>query len=554
MQHLRVSVISVGSGLALPVEIYTPSGSLIGSGAVSTWRDKLFELPLQKRGQTERPFERVYVFAKLPSGETIQEVAELDASGGQAVLNATKQSPHEWLEWVTPFRSLQHLSGEQVHDPEKRSVSISRRIGKVWATLWKFHEQRWEATEVRFESRKGNRGIRQLVIDVPRCPHLLQLGGEELAWRLVSLPPGERVNIALTPSPQEAGGDALDITLGRAYSENDLVMSYLSRGALPEVSRLAEIMNIAERMLYGKFDDPISAVAGGYVLLRTGQLERRERWLKNLETHFSHIADVKILKAALAREKEGVLENDIRQMLLDAMEVGLPIFSLGMTLLLDSMAAMHRGERENRQFHRAYLAVQAYARAKCSNGAYLTFYGKSPAEPLWSPIYGTEQAGAATPVSQGSSPPVFMRRPKGSPRSARYGATSVTLPPAPVSGQMLEASRESRKTLQRSVETEHWLSLSDLPEPMREQARLIKDPAVLSVEIRRIPEYLAAKEFESDMQTVRDTFFRVTRDIPIRLESATKRESIVERRPKQNARYWEFARVSHSISVMDEDE
>lgn len=85
-----------------------------------------------------------------------------------------------------------------------------------------------------------------------------------------------------------------------------------------------------------------------------------------------------------------------------------------MTLLRDSMAAMHRGIGEKRNFHRAYLAVQAYVRAACSKSAYLAFYGKIPAEPLWIPVYGTGQAGAAKPVSLGSSSPVFMRRPKGS--------------------------------------------------------------------------------------------------------------------------------------------
>ncbi|HGW5375678.1 TPA: hypothetical protein ACNIJL_004708 [Pseudomonas aeruginosa] len=548
MQRLRVRVNSAGALLALPVEIYTPSGSLIDSGVASSWYENTFDLDLRKSSQVERPLERVYVFAKLPGGTTIQEVVELNAGGGEAILNATEQSPYAWLEWVTPFRSLQHLSGEQANHPMGPSVGTSRRIGKVWATLWQFQDQRWEATEVHFDSLRGSRGIRQLTIDVPRRPHLLQLGGEELAWRLVSLPPGERVNIALTPSPQETGGDALDITVGRQYPDNELVMSYLSRGALPEVSQLAEFMQIADRMLHDKFDDPISAVAGGYVLLRTGQLDRRERWLRNLERHFSYIADVKILKAALAREQEGVPENSIRQMLLDSLEIGLPIFSLGMTLLIDSMAAMHRGERENKQFHRAFLAVQAYVRARCSTGAYLAFHGKSPAEPLWSPIYGTEQSGAATPVSQGSSAPVFMRRPKGSPRSVRYGATSVTLPSAPVSGQMLETSHESLKTPQPIVESDHWLSVSDLPKTVRDQARLIKDVAVPSFEILRIPEYLAAKEVESEKQTVDDALAIQTRSPAVKLESVT------ESRPKQNAQYWKKARVTHSVSVMDEDE
>jgi hypothetical protein len=545
MQLLRVSV-KAGSTLALPIEIYTPRGSLIGSGAVSSMRDKVFELPLQEKSRISQSLERVYIFAKLPGGATIQEVAELDAGGGEAVLDVTKHSPYEWLEWVTPFRSLRHLSGEQNHEPDGNSVRSSRRIGKVWATLWEFQDQRWEARTVLFESRRGDRGIRQLTIDVPRRPHLLQLGGEELAWRLVSLPPGERVNIALTPSRQDVGRDALDITVARQYPENELVMSYLSRGDLPEASRMAEIMNIADRMLYGKFDDPVSAVAGGYVLLKTNQLERREGWLRNLERHFPYIADVKILKAALAREQDGVAEKDIRQMLLDAMEVGLPIFSLGMSLLLDNMAAMHRGEGENSKFHRAYLAVQAYVRAKCSKGTYLAFYGKSPAEPLWSPIYGTEQAGAATPLSQGSSPPVFMRRPKGSPRSVRYGATSVTLPLAPVNGKMFEASREPLTTPQRLIEVDRWLSLLDLSRPLLERAKLRGDVVLPSVEIQTLPDYLAVQE-EAMKIALRTSERQMHKSI---LEP----QGVVNSRPRQNAKYWQAARISHSTSIMDEDD
>ncbi|HHQ6589687.1 TPA: hypothetical protein ACSTLS_001232 [Serratia fonticola] len=545
MQQLVVSL-KAGSDLALPIEIYTPKGSLIESGAVSSNHSKIFELPLLEKSGEDRFLDRVYVFAKLPGGVTIQEVAELDVHGGKAVLDVAKSSPYEWLEWVTPFRSLHHLSYKKTLELDGVSVRPLRRIGKVWATLWEFREQHWEAKNIHFESRQGDRGILQLTIDVPFRPHLLQLGGEELAWRMVSLPPGMRVNIALTPSLQQVGGDALDITVGREHPENELVMTYLSRGNLPEVSRLAQLMEIADHMLYAKFDDPISAVAGGYVLLKTNQLERREHWLQNLERHFPHIADVKILRAALAREQEGVSEKDIRQMLLDAMEIGLPIFSLGMTLLLDSMAAMHRGVGEKRKFHRAYLAVQAYVRAGCSNGAYLAFYGKSPAEPLWIPIYGTEQAGAATPVSIGSSPPVFMRRPKGSPRSALYGATSVVLPSAPVSGQMFEIGRESLKTPQRLVGSDHWLSSLDLPKALLEDAKLTGSLALPSLVIQRLPDYLAVKE---DADTPMDV--SLNNELP---KSSLSPERAAKPRPKRNAKYWQDARTSHSILVMDEND
>lgn len=56
MQHLRVSV-KAGSALALPVEIYSPKGSLIGSGAVSSRFDKVFEFPLQEKGREGQPLE-----------------------------------------------------------------------------------------------------------------------------------------------------------------------------------------------------------------------------------------------------------------------------------------------------------------------------------------------------------------------------------------------------------------------------------------------------------------------------------------------------------------
>lgn len=546
MQYLLVSV-KAGSNQALPIEIYTPEGSLINSGAVSSNQNKSFDLPMQQKEDDGRVFERVYVFAKLPGGETIQEVADLDIWGGKVVLDVAKSSPYEWLEWVTPFCSLSHLSYKNIQEPTGLSIHQSRRIGKVWATLWEFREKSWESKNVNFERIEGDRGILQLTLDVQCCPHLLQLGGEELSWRMISLPPGKRVNIALTPSMNETRGDALDITVGQEQRENELIMSYLSQGRLPEVTKLAELMEISDRLLFDKFNDPISAVAGGYVLLKTNKLEERESWLDNLNRHFPYIADIKILKAALAREKEGILEKDIRQMLLDSMEVGLPIFSLGITLLHDGMAAMHRGADETRNFHRAFLAVQAYVRAGFSKGAYFAFYGKSPAEPLWIPIYGTEHSGAATPVSLGFSPPVFMGRPKGSPRSVRYGKTSVTLPSAPVSVQIFDVIDEYNKKQLDHVESAHRLNISDLPEPILKQTRSSVSSALTSRVLKRLPDYLVVHELNENL-----------RDVAVNKVAQSKLSLPPERKGKaksiRNAKYWKSARISHSILVMNEDE
>lgn len=541
MTQLTVSVSGSWSEsrlLTLPVDVYAPDGRILASGTASPSQPGRFELSAW-RGL---PWDRVHVLGKLPNGSSIQQTVELRGDHVEATLHLGDESPHEWLQWVTPFRSLGHLRSAA----ESGAVS-NRRIGKVWMTLWSLRDGRWEAQGLQPRERQRDNGIQQLVVDIPLLPHLLQVGGEEVAWRLISLPPGGPVRVAMTRSATEEG-DALEITVGRAEPDNELIMSYLARGAVAEASRLAEAWDVADLLLYEKTRDPVSAAAGAYVLLKNRRLLHRRNWVANLVEWFPYMADGAIVSAALALQREDAKESEIRALINLALGRGLPIFAMGASVLVETMAAVHRGKRETKRFHAAYLAAQAYARAHCLGGAYFAFYGKSPAEPSWTPIYGQEGKPVDYPSSMvKTGDAVIYARPTGSIQAGKFGYTRVALPRAPVNPQVVkelyvEASRMGEEmaahtaSVQRPRSAERlFLQTVDLGVPKME-TRFLQEFTVGSE--RGVPQVERAASARPRMKPL--------------VESVADRTAKSARR--QTAKYWREERFNHAVTVFDGDE
>lgn len=511
--------------LTLPVDVYAPDGTLLASGTASPGRPAYFELPQRQ----DRQRNRAYVLGKLPNGTILQQTAELNDELAEATLRLGDESPHEWLQWVTPFHSLDHLRNRG--DASKQS---SRRIGKVWMTLWGLHGGRWKGQEVEAVERHRDDGMQQWVLDVPSSSQLLQIGGEEVAWRLVSLPPGGRVRVALTRTAGEKG-DSLDITVGRSQPDNELIMSYLARGAIAEAGRLGEVWNAADLVLYAKKRDPVAAAAGAYLLLKNRRLQARRKWVDNLVEWFPHLPDGAIVSAALALQRDDATEFEIRTKLDLALNRGLPVFAMGATVLVETMAAVHRGKRETKRFHAAYLAAQAYARARCSNGAYLAFYGKSPAEPSWTPIYGLQNQPSGNPASASPADTVVYSRPWGGIQAGKFGSTRVALPRAPVNRELVEALRVKSNRLE------------NVPGQLQ-----VVDPLFHHSVNRGVPiiETSFLQEFsvpsERGEELVAHDALAPSREVPhIKQEGSSA--------PRQTAKYWRQERLKHATTVFDDE-
>ncbi|OZY86063.1 hypothetical protein CBP51_03255 [Cellvibrio mixtus] len=342
------------------------------------------------------------------------------------------------------------------------------------------------------------------------------------------------VQIALTRSDREYG-DTLDVTLGRKNPDNDLIMSYLASGAIEEANRLGEALKDADLLLYRKINDPVAAAAGAYFLLKSDNLKRRQSWVKNLVNWFPYLADGPILSAALGVQSDDVPESQIRDMITLALNRGLPVFSLGMTLLMETMAAIHRGDKESKKFHSAYLAVQAYTRARRSKGVYFSFHGKSPAEPTWVPIYGME--GAAD--YRGA---VVYSRARGSRQKAKFGGLSISLPRAPVAARIIDElnigtdtrrAEESTLLNLKAIQLENWPS-----EGVYRNTKILGLPVIetnflndFSVQSKRI----ATGFLMSQPESIENSF---------RIEK-------VKSNPKKVTKNWNEQRIKHATTVFD---
>ncbi|MHC8309236.1 hypothetical protein ACYZUC_06420 [Pseudomonas sp. GT1P32] len=394
MNILTVSVagrVSDSRLLTLPFEVFSISGERLGKGTASPAEPAKIQL----RDGPSTASGRVYVLAKLPNGSQVQEVAQLQDGQGNVTLLQSADSSSDWLEWLKPFRSLEHLKATvQV---EFSPAAPLRRVGKVWRLVWTLKNGQWDASDLQPSKTESEGDIQQYWFDVPDQPHLLQIGGEDVAWRLVSLPPGGEVRVALTPSDKTIG-NSLDITIGRENADNELIMSYLARGAMEQVTSLADAWQTADQMLQGKYRDPVGAVAGAYVLLKLRRLDQRRGWIENLVDSFPHLADAAIVSAASLLQDDAPDETLIRVRIKQALTNGLPVFALGAKLLVETMAAIHRGENESPEFQTDYLLAKTYARAICTQGAYFAFYGRNPKAPSTRPTYGLQDSATSTPL------------------------------------------------------------------------------------------------------------------------------------------------------------
>ncbi|AGS25793.1 hypothetical protein [Rhizobium etli] len=521
--------------LTLPLDVYSSKGDLLASGAASPHRPANFIVS----GGGPRS-KRLYVVAKLPSGSTLQESVDTKDDSGSVEFELG--SPHEWLQWVAPFQSLDHLRDDITVDPHWR-----RRIGRVWMTLWSLIGGRWQSQKIDVASRQSDpTGIQQVTLQIPNYPHLLQVGGDEVGWRLVALPPGQMVRVALTRSAGK-DGDAVNITIAREQADNEIILSYLAGGAIGEANALAETLDIADRLLQEKIGDPVSAVAGGYFLLRNNKLETREDWVHNLKNWFPEMADGAILSAALAARSDGAREARIRKDIEIALNRGMPIFAMGAEILLRTMAAVHRGENEKKGFHQRYLALQAYVRASIPAGPYFAFEGLSPAEPTWVSVFGPQDQ------------PGFGDEPDGTPRGllvysrpqtlrARYGQTAVKLPRAPVSTSVATAMEKAILTIPAALPSPDVPAVTIKRLTARENNRNLPIRETTFLSHLTAPETIPALRLDDGRRR------RYSRGSPVSKSVADGIPTIGagETQPKQTERYWRTQRERNAFTLFDE--
>ena len=147
------------------------------------------------------------------------------------------------------------------------------------------------------------------------------------------------------------------------------MFGYLTSGDLPRAAILAS-QGQARDLLFYKWDNPIAAAAGAYILISGQQVqhiftpEEWHKWVRNLMDWFPWMADGAIQYGWLQLWKGD--DTEARKAFINAFERGLPFYSIGVRWLLDGLTILAgdaaREKNEDAEVANALNTVYVVAR------------------------------------------------------------------------------------------------------------------------------------------------------------------------------------------------
>ncbi len=345
---------------------------------------------------------RYVIEATLPNSDVLSDEAEVaEGQIGEVYLDAT-QSPHESHSWQyvvgnvmpgdtyysrgTPIprsSGSRYLDNTRLEPPTSITGSIPRpRVPMSAPVLWRVSAERVPAAPyaelaklAHLEPRAAAEGVRRTlqvgfsqpvgapeVID--RFTQLFRFGGSDphqahsairqfliaesvAETYLVTLPTPWNdvrgsgngfvvevlVNLTQSPNGSPIGVTVRDPAIGAG-------LAYMATGAL---AKAATVFQDVQAMLHDKLINPLAAAAGAYILIGTemdNEPRAWDRWLENLRSWFPQYSDGSVLWAS-RRLRTAQSEGEVvkaRDGFVEACERGLPIFTLGLSWLVDGLS------------------------------------------------------------------------------------------------------------------------------------------------------------------------------------------------------------------------
>ena len=359
--------------LALPMRVLDADGSLIAEGAASTTTPATFDI-----SSLDGP---AFVRLTWPSGKTQTKRVEVaEGSTGFVSFDDARMSHNEWSAWAVP-RLGENTS---LATPElPASVSIEK-FDRVWLRMWSFENSAWLPTRVEAHQTYQNDSARQLDFELNERCRVLQLGGVNVPWRFVALPGGGACRVLLTPNESsDPRAEPLKVVVTSFRRDAEALLEFLARDSLRAANAVASYQPMAQQLLAEKTDDPVSAVAGAYFLLRTDRWRTIPRfWFDNLVNMFPWIADGPVIRCVLMLRQGLSVDSDATQavaMLQDSMNRGVPLFSEGMSLLQEAASVLRSASGSERQG--VFEQIEHLVASQAWAGAVLSFYGETPYAP-----------------------------------------------------------------------------------------------------------------------------------------------------------------------------
>jgi hypothetical protein len=337
----------------------------------------------------------VYVVSvTAPSGDRVQRVLELKSNQtADCILPVFRISKHESQEWAHLTNKLR-APGIELFGHEK--------LDGAWIRLWHKNKGLFQVesavnTKMRSVDRRED-GFIYRVENLKKEMWCWQVGGPEVPWKCVAIPPTINTNVLVQPSPAP-GAHPLDVVVSSDDIALDGLLALLQRGAIQEAIELERQPKLAERYLFEKYSNPTGAAIGGYYLLRINDLPRLHGWPNNLARDFQWMADGAIIHAwqIIAEYRKGNRDSNAldraRVRLLEAMARGFPIYTEGLRLLRDGLFLFDNlAKGRDKEVQTALQWVGNYIASVDWTAPTLTFNGESPDMPSLKVKYGIPES------------------------------------------------------------------------------------------------------------------------------------------------------------------
>ena len=246
---------------------------------------------------------------QLTSGETKQPLADLMSRCAAAQQSGTAT---DGISWLSPYRSDQQVSA------------------------------------FRPTPGKGPR-LRHFLVWTPAGGEFIVLPREwvDIAT-LESVPIDVMVDVSDADRQYRTSVTVHDTALSSA-------LAYLTGGMLPTAAKL---IAQARDMLFVKFDNPYAAAVGAYILLDSRSPDMDQSWMgwiENLHSRFEWLSDSSILYACL-QLRLGRLDA-AREGFKAAFQCGLPLYSKGLTKLVDGLGLFAQEDSQCADMHKCVRRV-----------------------------------------------------------------------------------------------------------------------------------------------------------------------------------------------------
>jgi hypothetical protein len=365
-------------GAPVVVDVLDENLHPVAQEAVTVGDRHYFEVPPGRYG----------LQALLPSGRWLTDSVAVDKRAPTLhVMDLSEISPHESLQRTVVLKSAPFETPGSLNEAVYRSI---------WVRLWARSEGTWSVERWPQPQASWDSDAVTYWFQIDRRQYMLQLGGPQIPWRMVSLPAAQRLEVSIRPSGSE-DEPGLAMTVATDNNLVEALLGYLTIGALSHASLVSKH---AEALLSGKVTDPAAAAVGGYYLLRMSDLERLHNWPQNLANWMQWMPDGAVIHAwQLIREQQEAQEpsedalGTVRDRLLEAVERGIPIYTEGLRLLVAGLKLLDfEADGRDQDVRDALRRVRPFAAAADLGQPTTTFTGWSPLLPSPSATYGMPES------------------------------------------------------------------------------------------------------------------------------------------------------------------